>query len=93
MKKSDALAKALQIALAEEAEREDKYGPEPGNGAIIKFNVRFSSGGTKYSYAAIRAGGLWYTTGPYSPKGYPWDELLDWLDDKYKVSGFKVVSR
>lgn len=93
MKKSDALAAALAEALETEARREAKYGQEPGEGSVIKFKVRFNPGGTRYSYAAIRAKDLWYTTGPYSPKGYTWDKLLDWLDDKHKVSGFKVVSR
>ena len=91
MKKSDALAAALAAALEEEAEREYAYGQEPGEGSVIKFKVRFQPGGTKYSYAAIRVKGLWYTTGPHSPKGYTWDELLDWLDDKHKVSGFKEI--
>lgn len=91
MRKSDALAVALAAALEDEARQEAKYGQEPEEGSVIKFKVRFQPGGTKYSYAAIRAKNLWYTTGPYSPKGYTWDELLCWLDDKHKVSGFKEV--
>lgn len=34
-----------------------------------------------YHYAAIRVNGLWYTTGPKAPKGFPWEELLTWLED------------
>ena len=91
MKKSDALAAALAAALEDEARREASYGTEPGEGRVVKFRVKFRNGGVKYRYAAIRAGGLWYTTGPKSPKGYTWDELLDWLDGVSKVSGFKEV--
>jgi hypothetical protein len=32
-----------------------------------------------YNYAAIKVNGLWYTTGPKSPKGYNWDDLTEWM--------------
>jgi hypothetical protein len=32
-----------------------------------------------YNYAAIKVNGLWYTTGPKSPKGYDWDDLTEWM--------------
>lgn len=90
MKKSEALAAALAAQLAAEARIEEAYGPEPEeDGAVIAFRVRFMPRGPKYHYAAIRANGLWYTTGPTSPKGYGWDELVSWLDSMNKVTGFK----
>jgi hypothetical protein len=32
-----------------------------------------------YLYAAIRSGGLWYTTGPKSSKAYTWGEFVEFL--------------
>lgn len=48
---------------------------------IIQFEKRFIKGGRLYEYAAIQANGKWYTTGPRSPKGYPWAELVTWMYD------------
>lgn len=48
------------------------------DGEVIRFDKTFNDGLT-YSYAAIKAEGLWYTTGPSSPKGYSWEALLDWI--------------
>ena len=46
---------------------------------IVFFQKRFN-GGKAYDYAAIKASdGLWYTTGPRTPKGFTWDELVDWI--------------
>lgn len=53
---------------------EDDY--EDGN--VILFERQFQPGGRVYSYAAIKSEGLWYTTGPRSPKGFRWDELAAW---------------
>ena len=52
---------------------------EPPEGAILAFSYQFPTGGTVYSYAAIRTNGLWSTTGPRSPKQYTWAELVGWL--------------
>lgn len=51
---------------------------------VIFYRKTFDNGIT-YTYAAVRAKGLWYTTGPKSPKGFTWDELLDWLGDDVKI--------
>lgn len=49
---------------------------------VIFFQKRFSRGGRLYDYSAVKASdGLWYTTGPQSPKGYSWDRLVEWLYD------------
>lgn len=100
MKKSDniqrqmaALAAAYDEALQQEREAQSRYGEEPErNGAVITWCMRFHKKGTKYRYAAIKAEGLWYTTGPSAPKGYSWDNLTAWLDEAHKVYGFKVLS-
>lgn len=51
------------------------------DGDVITFDKQFYPDGMAYSYAAIRSNGLWYTTGPKSPKGYTWVELVNWLTD------------
>ena len=33
----------------------------------------------QYTYALLRAGGLWYATGITGPERYPWWGLVDWL--------------
>lgn len=69
-------------AIAEELTRLETRPDEPPKGRVIRFNMRFGGRGPTYDYAAIHAGDdLWYTTGPRSPKGYTWDELLDWMED------------
>lgn len=56
------------------------YPEEPMEGSILRFTYRFSKGGVKYTYAALRVGDLWYTTGPRSAgTGYTWRQLVDWL--------------
>lgn len=52
-----------------------------GEPCVVWFEKRFHRGGTVYTYAAVRAGdGLWYTTGPESPKGYAWERLIEWVN-------------
>lgn len=47
---------------------------------VIYFVHQFKGSPKKYQYAALKCeDGLWYTTGPKSPKGYTWHELLLWL--------------
>lgn len=49
---------------------------------VIYFKKTFGSGGRVYDYAAIKArDGRWYTTGPQSPKGYSWVQLIKWIKD------------
>lgn len=47
---------------------------------LVWFEKSFGTYSRVYTYAAVKADdGLWYTTGPRSPKGYTWEELMDWL--------------
>lgn len=72
--------RAQLAAIAEELTRLEALPEEPPEGSVIRFNMQFGGHGTVYDYAAIRAGdGMWYTTGPRSPKGYSWDSLLEWM--------------
>ena len=60
--------------------------------AVIRFTRTFSKRGAKqYDYAAIKAGdGLWYTTGPRTPKGYKWAELIQWIQENGPVEVWVV---
>jgi hypothetical protein len=51
-----------------------------GKTAVIKFTRRFSPGGKKYHYAAIKTKDGWYTTGPRTPKAYSWQDLIAWIN-------------
>lgn len=55
---------------------------DPSDGIVVFFQRTFGGVGTIYTYGMVKAGdGKWYTTGPRSPKGFTWDEVMDWLDD------------
>lgn len=99
IKQSDAIERQLAVltkALAEVREREAaveaKYGTDQEDGKILSWKMRFSKGSTKYLYAAVRTNGLWFTTGPRSPKGFTWAELTSWFDSAHKVYNLKVLN-
>lgn len=78
------MSKAFWIARAEQAMRQlekyEKYGEDDyEDGAVIIFEYQFTPSGQAYSYAALKAHGKWYTTGPRSPKAYTWEELVSWF--------------
>jgi hypothetical protein len=56
-------------------------------GAVIRFKKQFRPDSTAYSYAAIKANGQWYTSGPKSTRAYSWLELVAWL-----VAGVPVTN-
>lgn len=61
-------------SLPSEPEVEDS---EPN---VIWFTKTFQNGSREYTYAAVKCSdGLWYTSGPNTPKGYVWDRLVDWI--------------
>lgn len=62
--------------------------PKEPESDLIYFRKRFNAGGKQYTYAAVRTeDGLWFTTGPRTPKGFGWDELIDWImeDDTAEI--------
>ena len=67
-----------ELERLEENTKYDRIG-QMLDGTIIKFKRRFSRGGRPYLYAAIKASGSWYTTGPSSPKEYAWEQFLPWI--------------
>lgn len=77
-------------AIADEIAKLEARPEEPDIGVVIRFTMQFNGRGVEYDYAAIRAGdGYWYTTGPRSPKGYSWTQLLDWMEGN--TFGFQVL--
>jgi len=57
----------------------EEFGPdEAPNEMVIRFRKQFTNGGITYTYAAIKVGGKWFTTGPRGAC-YTWDELVGWL--------------
>lgn len=88
--KQFAIRGAMPVRLELPYEPEDIAGDELNPADVI--NVMRQQLGTRtYSYAAVRAGGLWYTTGPKAPKGFEWEELIDWLDSGYPVAEIQVL--
>lgn len=56
-------------------------------GDVLRFMKNFD--GTVYKYAAIKANGMWYTTGPRGQR-FTWDEFKLWLvSGKYPTAGFE----
>jgi len=51
----------------------EKIPPEP-DVDLIRWSKRFSFSGTRYDYAALKAGGHWYVT--RSAMSYTWEELV-----------------
>jgi len=69
--------------LEEEVERKRQIVERLGDdifdeGDVLAFTKQFTKDGMVYSYAAIKAGDSWYTTGPKGGK-YTWDEFVLWL--------------
>lgn len=62
---------------------------------VVFFQKKFSGTRRIYDYAVIKAGdGLWYTTGPRTPKGYTWDELVDWMyEDGSEIYMLTIATR
>lgn len=65
----------------------ERFGGEPGDGSVIKFEHEFDAvgraGETVYTYAAIRKGSRWYVSGrPLDSRGgVKWSELLEFIGE------------
>jgi hypothetical protein len=64
-----------QIDTLEKFPVEDPY----VDGTQIKFTRNFPGSEHEYTYAALRANGVWYTTGKVGVNGVPWAGLINWL--------------
>lgn len=63
----------LEAELASIAQFGDDRFPE---GTVIRWKKRFSGGRQKYTYAALKAGNLWYPTSRRGPGPWTWDQLV-----------------
>lgn len=74
--------------IAAELERLESLPAEPvGTAPTVLFQIRFVPDGEVYTYAARKANGYWYTTGPKggtTPR--TWDDLVQWIDSEH-ISG------
>jgi hypothetical protein len=80
---------AIEISeiLAQKTRILESYGNDDfEESAVIRFAKSFTPDGMPYEYAAIKAGGQWFTTSTKSVRGYTWSELCHWL-----VSGVPVT--
>ncbi len=68
--------------LADELEKMNNRAPEPPEGSVARFDVRFNGGSQVYRYVALRVKNRWYTTSQVGRCVFTWNELLDWLEDK-----------
>lgn len=66
----------------------ERFGGEPGDGAVIKFEHTFEADFVRnedpktYEYVAIRRGGKWYVSGkPFGGRAIKWSELLEFIGD------------
>lgn len=66
-------------------------GQKQPKAGVIFFERTF--GGTRvYTYAAVKASdGLWYTTGPRTPKGFQWRELIAWINAEGPVVVYRAT--
>lgn len=72
-----------QLALIEALPDEPRLLDDMNEPNVIWFEKTFGRDrNAPYTYAAVRANdGLWYTTGPRTPKGQTWDDLIVWVKD------------
>jgi hypothetical protein len=70
-------------------EAEGQDGPN-----VIWWEGRFPNGTQTYTYAAVRTSdGRWFTTGPMSPKGYSWADLITWIAERARpIDGIMWVA-
>lgn len=97
---AEAAFQRASAALARLHELEQKYTPEPPNGSVIAFKLTFpqrstSEGQRVYSYAAIKAAGLWFVTGTVRRDipvgtGLEWTQLLSGLE-QFHATEFEVL--
>ena len=80
-------AVAVSQRKIEKLKREARFGVEPQNGSIIKFEKRYNpSDYVKYTFAAIRVSGMWFLTG----SGYTQHAPMNWDDLKTFIGNGKM---
>lgn len=75
---------AAELAAAQrELEKARALPIEPGEGEVVRFSLRYRMGENSYSYAAIKSGGLWYTTSKSRKEPMTWEKLVSWVHAAY----------
>lgn len=66
-----------------------RMGKEPANGTVFKIERRFEQFGKGYTYAAVRADGMWYITGTRGEalSSMTWERLKTWIGKYSRVWG------
>jgi hypothetical protein len=59
---------------------------------LITFSISFTDPGTKYSYAARRARGLWFVTGREGGNGRTWHQMLEFMSQDAGVRAGKPIA-
>lgn len=68
--------------------------PEPEVGSVVAFTLTHEEGGNAYSYAAIRVGHRWFTTGATCPSGgYSWGALLEFIGSAHHSTILENLGR
>jgi hypothetical protein len=84
----------LSYLYAEQEQREevlDRFPDEHGDGSILCWEKRFQPLGPVYTFAAIKAGGLWYVTGKWQV-GMLWLPFVEkFLADAERVWAVTVM--
>jgi hypothetical protein len=64
-----------------------RMGKEPANGTVFKIERRFEQFGKGYTYAAVRADGMWYITGTRGEalSSMTWERLKTWVGKYSRV--------
>lgn len=92
---ADAAYKQASAALAEIDRLEKKYSPDLTDGSVIAFRLTLPGVAHHFSYAAIRAAGLWFVSGKVSQNhpvgvGLDWSILLSCFES-YQATEFIVL--
>lgn len=88
---------ALARAEAHLAELDNPYGKDDfPEGTVLRFQMRYNGFGSKYTFAVIKAGGLWYPTGLLGQDGTRnrnWEQLCsDWKTYNVKPENIDVLT-
>lgn len=80
-------AEAAKLQARIEKLEYGRFGKEPANGSVFKIERRFEQYGKGYTYAAIRADGMWYLTGTRGDALHEktWEQLKTWAGKYSRV--------
>lgn len=86
-------AEYLEQKLAKLEALPDEPEVDDGEPNVVWFTKVFQNGSKEYTYAATKAGdGLWYTTGPNSPKGYTWEKMIEWIAEGKEYALWQAIT-